>query len=99
MVFLPIFSCALLPHDSLFFVKILASDIRMPSPGTFGMDHRAIVWCHNLLEKVREVLHLMSVMENASKEQLQSLLQSDDYSKAVATQKKAFRVSSAFVLC
>jgi hypothetical protein len=38
-------------------------------------------------------------MENASKEQLQSLLQSDDYSKVVATQKKAFRVSAAFALC
>jgi len=26
------------------------------SSGTFGMDHRAIVWCHGILERVRELI-------------------------------------------
>ena len=61
------------------------------------MDHRAIVWCHNVLEKVRNILHLMVVVENndVSKEQLQRLLQTsdDDYSKVVTAQKETFQVS------
>jgi hypothetical protein len=66
--------------------------------GTFGMDHRAIVWCHGLLEKVRQVLHLMIVTENVvTHEQLQSLFhKSDNYNITVATQYETFRVSFVF---
>jgi hypothetical protein len=61
------------------------------------VDHRAIVWCHGLLQMVRNVLHVMIVPGNDSEEKLQQLLhQSDDYDQAVAIHYDTFRVSFFF---
>ena len=67
----------------------MASDV---TSGTLGMDHRAIVWCHDLLAQVRQIIHVMTVFEDPF-ERLQSLLNPPDFGSSVAMQKDAFRVS------
>jgi len=59
------------------------------------MDHRAIVWCHDVLTKVRQILHIMAVHEDPAERQrqLENLLPAKDYSEALAAQRETFRVS------
>jgi hypothetical protein len=37
--------------------------------GSFGMDHRAIVWCHGLLEKVRQLVWELTRAEGSNLEE------------------------------
>lgn len=84
-------------------LNILASDIMdvgEKSPPLLGMDHRAIVWCHNLLAPVRRILFALSQFhgdadENPSTKLLQVaevLNLPKDYDYAVALRQ--MRLSS-----
>jgi hypothetical protein len=59
------------------------------------MDHRAIVWCHHVLAKIRQILHIMAIKDDLveRQRQLETLLPSKDYSAALAAQRVTFRVS------
>lgn len=52
--------------------SILATDLMVlplddqRQPPTLGMDHRAIVWCHNLLKPLRAILHTLSMNNHQS---------------------------------
>jgi hypothetical protein len=58
------------PHSAS--LSVLATDIMtrvkhadaMKQPPTLGMDHKAIVWCHNLLDNVRITLHEFVVSDH-----------------------------------
>ena len=67
----------------------------MAESNGLGMDHRAIVWCHNALAKVRQIIHIMVVQEDPMERQRQlaSLLPERDYSAALIQQREIFRVS------
>jgi hypothetical protein len=59
------------------------------------MDHRAIVWCHHVLERVRQILHIMAIHYEDPAErqrQLESLLPSRDYSDELVAQRETFLV-------
>lgn len=86
-------------------LSLLANDIMSPrqdgAAARFGMDHRAIVWCHNLLSSVRTVIHVLATVgtrETSAADRLDavkstlgdSLLQST-YSDRVADQREVFR--------
>lgn len=43
--------------------KVLAQDLLPLHRGVFGMDHRAIAWCHGTLEQVRKVLWILAEHE------------------------------------
>jgi len=53
-------------------LSILASDVMSPkSVGRngalmYGMDHRAIVWCHNIVSVVRDLIYVMKVSSNST---------------------------------
>lgn len=59
------------------------------------MDHRAIVWCHNVLERVRQFLHVMAIHHEdpgEQRRQLESLLPSRDYSDELVAERDTFLV-------
>jgi hypothetical protein len=77
-------------------LQLLANDITVNSDKAgLGMDHRAIVWCHHVLTKVREILHVMAIEKGALERQrrLEMILSETDYLHAVKTQRVSFRVS------
>lgn len=43
--------------------KVLAKELLPPGRGVFGMDHRAIAWCHGILEQLRKVLWILAEHE------------------------------------
>ena len=47
--------------DAFFSIKILAT--KLMKHGILGMDHRAIVWCHDLLHVVRKILWTLAIHE------------------------------------
>lgn len=59
-----------------------------------GMDHRAIVWCHNVLTRVRQILHVVATQNDPQERRrtLDSLLSSQDYDEALKAQRESFRV-------
>ena len=61
-----------------------------------GMDHRAIVWCHHVLTKVREILHVMATEKDSLERQrrLETILPDFDYLQAVEAQRIAFQVGT-----
>jgi len=44
---------------SLLATDFMPNGTAMEIPVQFGMDHRAVVWCHNLLSEVRSILYTM----------------------------------------
>jgi hypothetical protein len=68
---------------------------------TFGMDHRAIVWCHNLLAVVRKVIYTLVREENqklSPTDRIQVVqaslgLKDSNYRKALEQHQAKFRVS------
>lgn len=79
------------------------------SQAQFGMDHRAIVWCHNLLSEVHHMIQILVTVSNTNSnanERLQRvreqlLLERDDggwkmastYADRLAVARDVFRVS------
>ena len=71
----------------------------------FGMDHRAIVWCHNLLSVVRKVIFTLVRQENqdlSSSDRLHVVqaslgLPDMNYERALEEHQAKFRVNALFV--
>ncbi|CAB9525191.1 GPI inositol-deacylase [Seminavis robusta] len=64
-------------------LSILATQVMKPAtdkvqPPTLGMDHRAIVWCHNLLSVVREVFYTL-VQQRDNKEPQERIAAVQEY--------------------
>jgi hypothetical protein len=91
-------------------ISILATDImkRATIEGknhtpTLGVDHRAIVWCHNLLAEVRYILHsLILSNDNLPKARIEKLRQllvassplSNNYLESVSNLQQTLQVRS-----
>ena len=69
-------SCEIKSSQNASSVTFLATSLMRPGTleatvqPTLGMDHRAIVWCHNLLDQVRTALFVLTAPNDHSREPL-----------------------------
>ena len=65
--------------------------------GSFGMDHRAIVWCHGVLNQVRKTIWALVHSENESARErirsVRSILSVDTYERDLQSMIEKFQVS------
>lgn len=86
-----IYVCILFTNKT---VQYLATTLM--SSGHLGMDHRAIVWCHGVLQQVRKVIWRLSLApaDNLQKRerQIEGILGSAIYSEDIADMSRTFVV-------
>ena len=68
-------------EDAGITISVLASDVMSPKAignnGAlmYGMDHRAIVWCHNIVSVVRDLIHVMNASSKSTTSEARDQIQ------------------------
>ena len=67
----------------------------------YGMDHKAVVWCYQVLEKVRKILFVLSQDETADRKSVveQVGIVNGSYEHVVAEQKNRYKAQHGYLSC